>query len=84
MLGKAFGEGLVCGLLDQFRKGGILILQYADDTLLFSTSDEKVLRNLKCILVLFERVYGMRINFHKSEFIHMNLDEERIHEIAHT
>jgi hypothetical protein len=26
----------------------------------------------------------MRINFHKSEFIPMNLEIERIHEIAHT
>jgi hypothetical protein len=74
----------VCGLLDQFRRGGILSLQYVDDTLLFSVCDNKTLRNLKCILVLFEKVSGMRIIFHKSEFIPMNLKIERIHEIAHT
>jgi hypothetical protein len=25
----------------------------------------------------------MRINFHKSEWVPMNLDEDQIHEIAH-
>jgi hypothetical protein len=84
MLDKASGEGLVCGFLGQFRRGGILSLQYADDTLLFSICDNKALRNLKCIMVLFEKVSGIRINFHKSEFIPMNLEIERIHEITHT
>jgi hypothetical protein len=84
MLDKASVEGLMCGLLGQFRRGGILSLQYADDTLLFSVCNNKALRNLKCIMVLFEKVSGIRINFHKSEFIPMNLEIERIHEITHT
>jgi hypothetical protein len=59
----------VCGFLGQFTRGGILSLQYVDDTLLFFVCDDKALRNMKCILVMFEKVFGMRINFHKSEFI---------------
>jgi hypothetical protein len=35
MLGKAAEAGLVRGLLENFRPRGILILQYADDTLFF-------------------------------------------------
>jgi hypothetical protein len=35
MLAKAAGRNLVKGVLDQFRPGGIVSLQYADDTLLF-------------------------------------------------
>jgi hypothetical protein len=58
-------------------------LQYADDTLLFSTCDINVMRNLKCVLMLFEQVSEMRINFHKSEWVPMNLVEEQIHEITH-
>jgi hypothetical protein len=33
--------------------------------------------------MLFDKVSGMKINFHKSEFIPINLDEESIHTIAH-
>jgi hypothetical protein len=83
MLTRASEKGLVRGLLEQFRPGGILALQYADDALLFSSYDLTSLRNLKCILMLFERVSGMRINFHKSEFIPMKLDESDIHNITH-
>jgi hypothetical protein len=82
ILTKTSRKGLVRGLLENFRPGGILALQYVDDTLLFSSCDISSLRNLKCILMLFERVYGMKINFHKR-IIPMNLEEEQIHEIAH-
>jgi hypothetical protein len=83
MLSKAAGKGLVRGLLDQFRPEGILAMQYVDDTLIFSSSDPSFLKNLKCVLMLFEKVSGMKISFHKSECIPMNLDEESIHIIAH-
>jgi hypothetical protein len=33
--------------------------------------------------MLFERVSGMKINFHKSELISMNFEEEYIHNAAH-
>jgi hypothetical protein len=62
---------------------GIITLQYADDTILFSSSNGRELRNLKIILMLFEKVYRMKINFDKSEFIPMNLDAEQTHEVAH-
>jgi hypothetical protein len=35
------------------------------------------------MLLLFERVSDMRINFHKSERIPMNLDEDSVHNTAH-
>jgi hypothetical protein len=38
---------------------------------------------MKDILMLFERVSGMRINFHKSEVIPLNMEEDMCHEIAH-
>jgi hypothetical protein len=80
MLAKATGKKLVEGLLGQFREGGILSLQYADDTLICEMS---AIRNLKGALILFERIPEMRINFHKSELIPLNLEDEIIHEIAH-
>jgi hypothetical protein len=33
--------------------------------------------------MLYERVSGMKMNFHKSECIAMNVDESRAHEVAH-
>jgi hypothetical protein len=33
------------------------------------------LKNLKGVLALFEQISGMRINFHKSELIPINLEQ---------
>jgi hypothetical protein len=83
MLDKAARSGLVKGMLHDFREGGILSLQYADDTILFFSSDISHLTNLKHILLWYEQISGMRINFHKSEFIPMNLDDELVHVVTH-
>jgi hypothetical protein len=76
-------EKHVKGLLEELVPGGVLSLQYADDTLLFSSCDLTKIRNLKVVLMFFERVSGMRINFNKSDFIPINLSSEQCHEIAH-
>ena len=47
--------------------GGLSILQYADDTILFMEHDIEKARNLKLILSVFELLSGLKINFHKSE-----------------
>jgi hypothetical protein len=83
MLAKAAGAGLITGLVGDFRPGGVITTQYADDTMSFSSCDKVGLANLKVILMLFEQVSGMRINFHKSECIPMNVGDEEGHEIAH-
>jgi hypothetical protein len=38
---------------------------------------------MKGVLMLFEKVSSMKINIHKSEFIHVHLEKGQIHEIAH-
>jgi hypothetical protein len=83
MLVKAERGGLIKGLLPEFRREGILSLQYADDTILFSNPEEQYLRNLKSSLVLFETLSGMRINYHKSEIIPINMQEVHVHLAAH-
>jgi hypothetical protein len=47
--------------------GGLSILQYANDTILFIEHDLEKARNLKLILAAFEQLSGLKINFHKSE-----------------
>jgi hypothetical protein len=83
MLRKGSEGGLIKGLLPQFREGGVVSLQYADDTIIFSDPSEYYLKNLKCSLVWFENMSGMRINYHKSELIPCNLSNDQIHNAAH-
>jgi hypothetical protein len=80
---RAAGSGLIKGLLPEFREGGVVSLQYADDTIVFSDPSESYLRNLKCSLIWFEKLSGMRINYHKSELIPCNMFEEQTHTTAH-
>jgi hypothetical protein len=48
---KGAGNDLIRGLLPKFKEGGIVSLQYADDTIVFSNPSEQCLRNLKCSLI---------------------------------
>jgi len=56
-------RGLVPNLVDD----GLSILQYADDTVLFMEDDLDEAKNLKLVLIAFEKLSGLKINFHKSE-----------------
>jgi hypothetical protein len=51
ILVKGAREGLIKGLDHNFRNGGIISLQYADDTILFSDVELEHLLNLKGILM---------------------------------
>ena len=47
--------------------GGVLHLQYANDTIIMIQPDDLAIANLKYILLCFENMSGLQINFHKSE-----------------
>jgi hypothetical protein len=59
----SFFDGLVPHLVDD----GLSILQYADDTILLLDDDLEKARNLKLVVSAFEKLSGLKINFHKSE-----------------
>ena len=42
-------------------------MQYADDTILFMDHDIEKTTNMKMLLCAFEKLSGLKINFHKSE-----------------
>jgi hypothetical protein len=67
MIARAKEDGLIGGLIPHLVDGGISILQYADDTILFLEHDLVKAANLKLILCIFEQLSGLKINFHKSE-----------------
>jgi hypothetical protein len=74
MLVKGTNYGLIRGLCPNSIPGGVVSVQYADDTILFLENDPQVALNLKWIFTCFEQISGMRINFHKSELIPINIE----------
>jgi hypothetical protein len=60
-------DGQISGVVPHLIDGGLSILQYADDIILFMDHDLEKARNKKLLLCTFEKVSGLKINFHKSE-----------------
>ena len=50
-------------------EGSISHLQYADDTIIPIQYDELEVSNLKFLLMCFENMSGLKINYHKSEVV---------------
>jgi hypothetical protein len=67
LIARAKEDGQVGGLIPHLVEGGVSILQYADDTILFMEHDLQKAVNMKLILCIFEQLSGLKINFHKSE-----------------
>jgi hypothetical protein len=63
---KAAANNLISGRLPQVIEGGVISLQYIDDTLLFLEDDLEKANNLKWFLLCYEQMTGMRINFDKK------------------
>jgi hypothetical protein len=68
LIARAKDLGQVGSLIPHLVDGGVSILQYADDTILFMEHDTKKAINMKLILCMFEQLSGLKINFHKSDF----------------
>lgn len=60
------------------------IIQYADDTLIIMKACQKEIFSLKGILQSFASSTGLRINFHKSCMIPINVPEEKTEILAGT
>ncbi|GAU37198.1 hypothetical protein TSUD_30630 [Trifolium subterraneum] len=56
------------GFKENFVKNSVAIshLQFADDTLLVGVKSWANVRALRAVLILFERISGLKVNFHKS------------------
>jgi hypothetical protein len=68
-LDKAKAAGHIRGLVHHLIPGGVSHLQYADDTIIMIEPDDLGIANLKFLLLCFESMSGLRINFHKSEVL---------------
>jgi hypothetical protein len=67
IINRAKEDGQVDGLIPHLVEGGVSILQYADDTIIFMDHDLEKALNMKLILCMFEQLSGLKINFNKSE-----------------
>jgi hypothetical protein len=63
LISRAKEEGQITGLVPHINS----ILQYTDDTILFMENDLEQAKNMKLLLCAFEKLSGLKINFHKSE-----------------
>jgi hypothetical protein len=57
-------------------------LQFADDTLLVGVKSWANVRALRVVLVLFELMSGLKVNFHKSMLVGVNISDSWLHEAA--
>jgi hypothetical protein len=67
LINRAKEDGQIRGLVPHLVDGGISILQYADDTIIFIQHDLEQASNMKLLLCAFKNLSGLKINFHKSE-----------------
>jgi hypothetical protein len=67
LISRAKEGGQFNGLVPHLIEGGISILQYADNTILFMENNLEHAINMKLLICVFERLWGLKINFHKSE-----------------
>jgi hypothetical protein len=57
-------------------------LQFADDTLLLGVKSCANIHALRVVLVLFEKVSGLKVNFHKSMLVGVNIGDSWLTEAA--
>jgi hypothetical protein len=69
LINRAKEHGQVGGVVPHLIDGGLSILQYADDTIIFMENDLEKAHNMKLLLGAFEQISGLKINFHKSEVL---------------
>jgi hypothetical protein len=83
VIARAKEDGQVGGLIPHLVEGGVSILQYADDTILFLEHAIAKAVNLKLILSIFEQLSGLKINFHKSELYCFGKAKEQQEDYRH-
>ena len=79
---KAVQKGHITSVLADLVPGGILHIQYADDTVIMIDGSESSVLNLKLILYCFEWLFGLKINFHKSDVYVFGVDQEQKEHLA--
>ncbi|KAJ9688885.1 hypothetical protein PVL29_014502 [Vitis rotundifolia] len=57
-------------------------LQFADDTIFFSSTREEDMLTLKSVLLVFGHISGLKVNLDKSNIYGINLGQNQLHRLA--
>ncbi|WVZ58599.1 hypothetical protein U9M48_008856 [Paspalum notatum var. saurae] len=68
LINRAKEYGQVSGVVPHLIDGGLSILQYVDDTIIFMENYLEKAHNMKLLLCAFEQISDLKINFHKKLF----------------
>jgi hypothetical protein len=79
MIERAKCDGQFEGVIPLLVDGGLSIIQYADDTILFMEHDLEKAKKLKLVLSAFEHLSGLKINFHRSELFCFGEAQDHAH-----
>jgi hypothetical protein len=82
VLKMANEAGHIEGVISHLLPGGVTHLQYADDTMIMIENDDTSITNLKFLLICFELLSGLKINYHKSEVIVMGVSSQEQARVA--
>jgi hypothetical protein len=74
--------GQIYGVVPHLVDERLLILQCADDTIIFMDNDLERAKNMKLLLCAFEQLSRLKINFHKSELFCYGATMDRQTEFA--
>ena len=67
LIERAKQDDQIAGVVPHLVNGGLSILQYVDEIIVFMEHDLDKARNLKPLLPAFEQMLGLKINFHKTD-----------------
>ena len=83
ILSRAALAGYITPVSSHLIPNGISHLQYADDTIILMELNDNSLTNLKFLLLCFEALSGLKINFSKSEVVVTGVSDEEARRVAH-
>lgn len=82
MVHVASNANMIQGFRPDTLAPSVSHLQFADDMLIFCRADKEQIKNVKAILLCFEAVSGMKINFFKSEILGVSIEEPALSHYA--
>ncbi|XP_073368024.1 uncharacterized protein [Aegilops tauschii subsp. strangulata] len=83
ILDKAKAAGHIRGITPHLAGGvGISLLQYVDDTIIMVEGSDADISNLKFLLLCFQQMLGLKINFDKSDVMVMGYSPNECRSIA--
>nr|GEZ50427.1 protein kinase-like domain, beta-lactamase/transpeptidase-like protein [Tanacetum cinerariifolium] len=79
---EAVEKGIFRGVMVGTTKVLVSHLQYADDTIFFGEWNKENAKSLMCIHKCFEEVYGLKVNYNKSNLYCIGVNEEEMMDMA--